>query len=310
MPDTRLTDGAAKSADMDTSATFIKQKGGELFPGKHARCTAAKTALTKAMKSFQKSVDEFINSKDQPTLTRQRKANQMMEWSNKLEKRLENLTKYMEDFTDYCMSLGEEDFKKPATPSSVIDSANASLEEREREVNSKLAEHEEVLRQAEQVLSLVPAQQQVVEKKDEPRAFATFKQQADLKPALLEREASFAEAKHFTEIFTNYIENGYGGGAKVPREMVAVQLQPFVCEIWWSQMVQLDIKSKNLKEAMDVVMAVASENNPVHGRRMDLLKMRRGSQDHSQWLHKLEAAMELTKWEEWNKESMIVHLFL
>ena len=66
----------------------------------------------------------------------------------------------------------------------------------------------------------------MVEKKDEPRAFATFKQQADLKPALLEREASFAEAKHFTEIFTNYIENGYGEGARVPREMVAVQLQP------------------------------------------------------------------------------------
>ena len=70
MPDTRLTDGAAKSADMDTSDTFIKQKGGELFPGKHARCTAAKTALTKAIKSFQKSVDEFVNSKDQPILTR------------------------------------------------------------------------------------------------------------------------------------------------------------------------------------------------------------------------------------------------
>ena len=169
MPDTRLTDGAAKSADMDTSDTFIKQKGGELFPSKHARCTAAKTALTKALKSFQKSVDEFVDTENQPTLTRQRKANQLMEWSNKLEKRLENLTKYMEDFTDYCMNLGEEDFKKPATPSSVIDSANASLEEREQEVNPKLAEHEEVLRQAEQVLSLVPAQQQVVEKRMNPK---------------------------------------------------------------------------------------------------------------------------------------------
>ena len=131
-----------------------------------------------------------------------------------------------------------------------------------------------------------------------------------MRPALLERKTSFAEAKHFTEIFTNYLENGYGGGARVPQQMVAVQLQPFVCEIWWSQMIQLDIKNKNLKEAMEVVMAVASENNPVHGRRMDLLKMRRGSQDHSQWLYKLETAMELTKWEEWTKESMIVHLFL
>ena len=61
---------------------------------------------------------------------------------------------------------------------------------------------------------------------------------------------------------------------------------------------------------MKVVIAVANENNPVHGRRMDLLKMRRGSQDHSQWLYKLETAMELTKWEDWTKESMIVHLFL
>ena len=45
---------------------------------------------------------------------------------------------------------------------------------------------------------------------------------------------------------------------------------------------------------MLVVMEVASENNPVHGRRMDLLKMRRGSMDHSTWLFKLETAMELT----------------
>ena len=115
---------------MDTSDTFIKQKGGELFPVKHARCTAAKTALTKAVKSVQKSVDEFVNSKDQPILTRQRKANQMMEGHTKLEKRLENLANCMEEFTDFCMGLGEEDFKKPATPSSVIDSANTSLEER------------------------------------------------------------------------------------------------------------------------------------------------------------------------------------
>ena len=43
---------------------------------------------------------------------------------------------------------------------------------------------------------------------------------------------------------------------------------------------------------------------------MDLLKMRRGSQDHSQWLYKLETAIELTKYEEWSKEKMIVHLFL
>ena len=133
-------------------------------------------------------------SETQPIITRKRKANQVMEGSKKMELRMENLTKYIEDFTNYVAELGEEDFKKPATPSSVIESANKSLEEREQEVSDKLAEHEEVLRQAEQVLSMVSAQQQVVEKKEESAAFATFKQKADFKPAMLEHEASFAEA--------------------------------------------------------------------------------------------------------------------
>ena len=168
---------------MDASDTFIKQKGGELFPVKQARCTAAKSALTKAVNSFQKSVDEFKNSKDQPILTRQRKANQLMEGHTKLGKRLEHLENCMEEFTDLCMGLSEEDFKSPATQSSVIDNANVSLEGREQEVKDKLAEHEEVVKEAEQVLSMIPAKQQVVAQKEEPRVFSTFKQQADLKPS-------------------------------------------------------------------------------------------------------------------------------
>ena len=65
--------------------------------------------------------------------------------------------------------------------------------------------------------------------------------------------------------------------------MISVQLQPFVNELWLAQMVNMNIKKKDLKGAMQIVMDVASENNPVHGRRMDLLKMRRGSMDHSTW---------------------------
>ena len=75
-------------------------------------------------------------------------------------------------------------------------------------------------------------------------------------------------------------------------------------------MLNKQIKEKDLKGAMLVVLEVASENNPVHGRRMDLLKMRRGSMDHSTWLFKLEEAMELTQWHEWSKEKMLIHLFL
>ena len=107
-------------------------------------------------------------------------------------------------------------------------------------MRDKLAEHEGIIRKAELVLSsdLV----QVVEKNEDSVKFSTFRQQADLKPTILEREANYAEARHFTEIFSNYLENGYGGTSRVAQQMISVQLQPFVNEIWWGQMLNLKIK--------------------------------------------------------------------
>ena len=294
---------------MDCSEHFIKQKGGELFKGKLTRCSTAKASLTKALTGFQKNVEEFVEAETQPIITKKRKANAVMEGAKKVESRLENLQQNIEDFTVYVSGLGEDAFESPTTPSSVIEGANKDLEDREQVMRDKLTEHEEVIKRAENVLSVDPVQQ-VVEKQEESASFATFKQQADLKPSMLEREANYAEARHFTEIFGNYLENGYGGASRVPQQMISVQLQPFVNELWWAQMVNMNIKKKDLKGAMQVVMDVASENNPVHGRRMDLLKMRRGSMDHSTWLYKLETAMELTQWKDWTKEAMIIHLFL
>ena len=90
---------------------------------------------------------------------------------------------------------------------------NQDLEDREKALRDKLAENERIIRRAELVLSsdLV---QQVVEKNEDSVKFSTFRQQADLKPPMLEREANYAEARHFTEILSNYLENGYGGTSR------------------------------------------------------------------------------------------------
>ena len=76
---------------MDCSDNFIKQKGGELFKGKMTRCTTATASLTKALTSFQKTVEEFVGAETQPIITRKRKANQVMEGVKKMELRIENL---------------------------------------------------------------------------------------------------------------------------------------------------------------------------------------------------------------------------
>ena len=96
---------------MDCSEHFIKQKGGELFRGKLTRCSTAKASLTKALTGFQKNVEEFVEAETQPIVTKKRKANAVMEGAKKMELRLENLQKNIEDFTNYVAELGKMLFK-------------------------------------------------------------------------------------------------------------------------------------------------------------------------------------------------------
>ena len=144
---------------MDCSDNFIKQKGGEFFKGKLTRCTTAKASLTKALTGFQKTVEEFVGAETQPIITKKRKANAVMEGVKKMELRMENLQKNIEDFTNYVAELGEDAFKSPSTPSSVIEGANKDLEEREQVMLDKLTDHEEILKKAENVLSMDSVQQ-------------------------------------------------------------------------------------------------------------------------------------------------------
>ena len=143
---------------MDCSEHFIKQKGGELFKGKLTRCSTAKASLTKALTGFQKNVEEFVEAETQPIITKKRKANAVMEGAKKMELRLENLQKNIEDFTVYVAELGEDAFQKPTTPSSVIEGANKDLEDREQVMRDKLTEHKVVIKRAENVLSVASVQ--------------------------------------------------------------------------------------------------------------------------------------------------------
>ena len=165
-------------------------KGGELFNGRLTRCRTAKANLAKAQTAFQMLVEDYVEAETHPIVTKRRKANAVMEGVKKMESRLENLQQNIEEFIVYVSGLGEDAFESPTTPSSVILGANKDLEDREQVMREKLTEHEEVIKRAENVLSIDPVQQ-VVEKQGESASFASFKQQADLKPSILEREAKY-----------------------------------------------------------------------------------------------------------------------
>ena len=59
-----------------------------------------------------------------------------------------------------------------------------------------------------------------------------FQPQSDLKPTMLERESSYQEVIHFCQIWENYMASGYGGRDNIPKDMVSVQLQPFINPSW------------------------------------------------------------------------------
>ena len=185
---------------------FKATKGGELFKGKLTRCKTAKSNLTKSLTAFQNCVKDFEETETPttPHATKKRKAKAVMEGVEKMEFRLENLRQTMEEFIVYVSGLGDEAFEAPTTPTTIMVGANSDADEREKAMKDKLAEHEQVIRRAEVILaSEVVLAQQVVEKPEDSVKFSTFRQQVDLKPSILEREANYAEAHHFTEIFTN-----------------------------------------------------------------------------------------------------------
>ena len=187
---------------MEGSDHFKATKGGELFKGKLTRCKTAKANLTKSLTAFQKNVEDYVEAKTQPIVTKKRKANAVIEGAQKMESRLENLRLTMEEFIVYVSGLGDDAFESPTTPTTVMLGANSDPDDREKAMREKLSEHEQVIRRAETVLSSeVVLVKQVVEKPEDSVKFSTFCQQADLKPSILEREANYAEACHFTEIY-------------------------------------------------------------------------------------------------------------
>ena len=155
-----------------------------------------------------------------------------MEGMDKMELKVETLRATMQEFIVYVSGLGDDAFEAPTTPTSIMVGANTDADEREQAMRDKMAEHEQVIRRAEVILAseIVPTQQ-VVEKPDDTK-FSSFRPQADLRPQILEREANYKESLHFTEIFSNYLSNGYGGTARIPQQMIAVQLQPFINTLW------------------------------------------------------------------------------
>ena len=135
-----------------------------------------------------------------------------------------------------------------------------------------------------------------------------FHAQASLKRQRLEREASFAEVKHFCECLEAFLMDGYSW--EIPQQAIKCQVQLHVNTFWWQTLIERGIEKMELAAVMTEITQLGSESNPLHARRLDGFAVRRGRDEHSGFLHKVEMCLYNADFKSMTRYQLAVHLFL
>ena len=135
-----------------------------------------------------------------------------------------------------------------------------------------------------------------------------FKPNPALKPNYLDKEASYLDTTHFCELFKSYIMDGFQGN---PRgSAIHIHLQPLVEPTWWTSLGKQGVtQNKSLQQIVDIIMAESDARNPLHSRRMNLLRVKKTG-SHSDFLFNLEEIGALIDIQSLTLEALIMHLFL
>ena len=136
--------------------------------------------------------------------------------------------------------------------------------------------------------------------------FIRFNPPVDAKSAFLEREANILEVLNFIESATYYIWSGFRNNP--PATGSYIHLLPLSNAIWWQALEAAGIREKYLPEIMEMIKIEAESRNPLHARRIKLLKVRKTS-SHSDFLRRLERSMEVCEWKKMTPDKFLIHLF-
>ena len=104
--------------------------------------------------------------------------------------------------------------------SGLLNKAELALAKQE----DRIKEAEKVMSQKDPAPSLPLAPPSASEQPSPSPTTAMFRPYPDLKPSLLEKESSYQEVVHFTQVWESYIVAGYGSRKNIPQEMVHIQL--------------------------------------------------------------------------------------
>lgn len=103
--------------------------------------------------------------------------------------------------------------------------------------------------------------------------------------------------------------DGFQGDPMIPA--IPIQLQPLVEATWWQSLIQRGINdNKTLDQVIRIVVEESEARNPLHQRRIELLRVKKSDSAHSDFLYKLEQFAELIDFNSLTLDGLISHLFL
>ena len=185
------------------------------FPKLQRKCGYAKASLTKALTALEKSSLRFGSlTSEEELLTSQRHARTFMEDLEKVETKKTELETCFENLIGHVNNMAREDFEPNTDPGAVADSADHSCQERLTNANERVDKQEDLVKKAEQVLSLQLQLKAVVPGPPQAgpsagpsgptsAALPVFRPLSDLKPSPIEKNSTFREIVHFVEVFTS-----------------------------------------------------------------------------------------------------------
>ena len=254
-----------------------------------SKTAVGKGNVTKALRKLEQVLASYEKHKGAEThlTTRRRVAAEVCESVEIARVKMKTLSELGDEFIDIVTELDDSEFEKESpNKETMISTIEAEIEGFDKKFNDIMEEKEEAILDAESVVSGPPVLQTIRVQADQGPAgdtWSSFKPQGNLKPQYLEKNCNHLETVHFCALFEIYIKDGYRG--KIPENTVWMQLQPLINRVWFESLMHQNVKEKNLQEVIDLILEESSGRNPLHQRRIDLLRVKKEGSHSDFFLH-------------------------
>ena len=273
-----------------------------------AKIKTAKSQMTKSTKEISEIMDLFVKARTThaPKARVKRLAGDFLESLHGCRQKLAKVREIGEQLTDsindQAGTLEDDKIKE------MIEKVEEDMDDYSTKLKTLMEEMDGTILLAETELSEETAQQG-------PTAQAglnnwrIFRPNQNLKPRYLEKDSNALDVRHFTAQFQSYILDGFQGEPMI--KSIPIQLQPLVEATWWQSLVQRGIQdNKTLEQVTDIIAEESEARNPIHQRRIELLRVKKADSTHSDFLYKLEQYAELSEFSSLTLDGLISHLFL